>query len=135
VAIIDHLAVEAFDEAAAARFRLWLAEDALLRELGQPALDEEVGAWFARCRVTRPGAYRLGRILRSAQVAHDDAALGAWPGAWTPRLAGGSTPCSPTTATAPPTPGSPPIPAGSGWRACWPKSRSSTGRRFEGLWR
>ena len=75
VAIIDHLAVAAFDEVAEARFRRWLADDALPREFAAPALDEELSAWFARSRVTRPGAYRLGRILRSAQAAHDDAAL------------------------------------------------------------
>lgn len=74
VAIIDHLAVAAFDEAAEARFRRWLADDALPREFAAPALDEELSAWFARSRVTRPGAYRLGRILRSAQATHDDAA-------------------------------------------------------------
>ena len=34
-----------------------------------------MSGWFARSRVTRPGAYRLGRILRSAEAAHDDAAL------------------------------------------------------------
>ena len=66
VAIIDHLAVAAFDEAAEARFRRWLADDALPREFAAPVLDEELSAWFARSRVTRPGAYRLGRILRSA---------------------------------------------------------------------
>ena len=75
VAIIDHLAVAAFDEAAEARFRRWLADDALPREFTPAALDDELSAWFARSRVTRPGAYRLGRILRSAQSAHDDAAL------------------------------------------------------------
>ena len=75
VAIIDHLAVAAFDEAAETRFRRWLADDALSRELAPAALEEELRAWFARSRVTRPGAYRLGRILRSAQAAHDDAAL------------------------------------------------------------
>lgn len=37
--------------------------------------DEELDAWFAYNCVTQPGAYRLGRILRSAQVAQDDAAL------------------------------------------------------------
>ena len=75
VAIIDHLAVAAFDEAAETRFRRWLADDALPREFAAPALDEELSAWFARSRVTRPGAYHLGRILRSAQATHDDAAL------------------------------------------------------------
>jgi hypothetical protein len=30
---------------------------------------------YARSRATRPGAYRLGRIMRYAQAAHDDAAL------------------------------------------------------------
>ena len=75
VAIIDHLAVAAFDEAAEARLSRWLADDALPREFAPPVLDEELSAWFARSRVTRPGAYRMGRILRSAQTAHDDAAL------------------------------------------------------------
>ena len=75
MAIIDHLAVAAFDEAAESRFRRWLADDALPRELNPAALDEELGGWFARGRVTRPGAYRLDRIMRSARAAHDDAAL------------------------------------------------------------
>lgn len=73
VAIIDHLAVAAFNDAAEARFRRWLADDALPREFAAPALGEELSAWFARSRVIRPGAYRLGRIMRSAQDAHDDA--------------------------------------------------------------
>ena len=72
VAIIDHLAVAAFDEAAEALFRRWLADDALPREFAAPALEEELSAWFARSRVARPGAYH---ILRSAQAAHDEAAL------------------------------------------------------------
>lgn len=75
VAIIDHLAVAAFDEVADARFRCWLADDVLPREFGPAALDEELSDWFARSRVTRPGAYRLGRIMRSAQAVYDDAAL------------------------------------------------------------
>ena len=75
LAIIDHLAITSFDKADEARLRHWLAHDALLRELSPPALDEEFSLWFARNRVTRLGAYRLGRILRSAQAAHDDAAL------------------------------------------------------------
>jgi hypothetical protein len=36
VAIIDHLAVAAFDEAAEARFRRWLAGDVLPREFSPP---------------------------------------------------------------------------------------------------
>lgn len=75
VAIIDHLAVAAFDEAAEGQFRHWLADDVLPREFGPSVLDEELSGWFARSRVTRPGAYRLGRIMRSAQAAYDDAAL------------------------------------------------------------
>ena len=38
-------------------------------------MEAEIGAWFARGRVIRPGAYRLDRILRSARAAHDDATL------------------------------------------------------------
>ena len=75
MAIIDHLAISAFDEAAETRFRQWLAHEVLPRELSPPALDEELGGWFARSRVTRPGAYRLGRLVRSAQAAYDEAAL------------------------------------------------------------
>ena len=45
------------------------------REFNPAALDQEVSGWFARSRVTRPSAYRLGRIMRSAQAAYDDAAL------------------------------------------------------------
>lgn len=73
--ILAHLAVAAFDEAAEADFRRWLANDLLPREPSPAVLDGEVGSWFARLRVTRPGAYRLDRILRSASAAHDDAAL------------------------------------------------------------
>ena len=38
-------------------------------------LEGVVNAWFACERVSRPGGYRLDRILRSARAAHDDAAL------------------------------------------------------------
>ena len=75
VAIIDHLAVAAFDEAAETRFRRWLADDVLPREFSPAVLDEELSGWFARSRVTRPGDYRLSRIMRSAQANYDDAAL------------------------------------------------------------
>jgi hypothetical protein len=74
-AILDHLAVAAFDEAAETRLRRWLADDLLPREPASTALEEEIALWFARERITRPGAYRLDRILHSAQAAHDDAAL------------------------------------------------------------
>jgi uncharacterized protein DUF4158 len=74
-AILDHLAVAAFDEAAEARLRCWLADDLLPREPAPIVLGEEVALWFARERINRPGAYRLDRILHSAQAAHDDAAL------------------------------------------------------------
>ena len=74
-AILDHLAVAAFDEAAETRLRRWLADDLLPREPASAALEEEIALWFARERITRPGAYRLDRILHSAQAAHDDAAL------------------------------------------------------------
>jgi TnpA family transposase len=73
--ILDHLAVAAFDDAAEARFRRWLAEGLLPGEPAPAVLEAEVGAWFARERVGRPGAYRLARILRSACAAHDDAVL------------------------------------------------------------
>jgi hypothetical protein len=61
-AILDHLAVAAFDEAAETRLRRWLADDLLPREPASAALEEEIALWFARERITRPGAYRLDRI-------------------------------------------------------------------------
>ena len=74
-AILDHLAVAAFDEAAETRLRCWLADDLLPREPASTALEEEIALWFARERITRPGTYRFDRILHSTQAAHDDAAL------------------------------------------------------------
>jgi TnpA family transposase len=73
--ILGHLAITGFDDAAEVAFRRWLAEELLPREPGPAALEEEIAGWFARGRVTRPGAYRLDRILRSAYAAHDDATL------------------------------------------------------------
>src|SRR4051794_18685026 len=73
--ILDHLAVAAFDDAAEARFRRWLADELLPREPVPSGRGGEVGAWFARDRAGRPGAWRLDHILRSARAAHDDAAL------------------------------------------------------------
>ncbi len=74
-AILDHLAVAAFDETVETRFRRWLSDDLLPRELASVALEEEIGGWFARERIIRPGAYRLDRILHSTQAARDDATL------------------------------------------------------------
>src|SRR5690242_10370165 len=73
--VLDHLAVTDFDDKAEARFRRWLMDELLPRELVSPALEGEVSGWFARERVSRPGGYRLDRILRSARAAHDDMAL------------------------------------------------------------
>src|SRR5690349_18403884 len=73
--VLDHLAVAAFDDAAEAQFRNWLSDELLPRELAPSALEGEVSGWFARERVSRPGGYRLDRLVRSARVAHDDAAL------------------------------------------------------------
>ena len=67
--------VAVFDDAAEAKFRSWLSDELLPREPAPSALEGEVRGWFARERVSRPGGYRLDRILRSARVAHDDAAL------------------------------------------------------------
>lgn len=73
--VLDHLAVAAFDDAAEAKFRSWLSNELLPREPAPPVFEGEVSAWFARERISRPGGYRLDRILRSARAAHDDAAL------------------------------------------------------------
>jgi TnpA family transposase len=72
--VLDRLAVTSFDDRAEARLRTWLSDE-LLREPTPSALEGEVNAWFACERVSRPGGYRLDRILRSARAAHDDAAL------------------------------------------------------------
>ena len=73
--ILAYLAIAGFDDTAEAAFRRWLADELLPREPAPAALEAEIGAWFARGRVIRPGAYRLDRILRSARAAHDDATL------------------------------------------------------------
>src|SRR3954452_6201074 len=73
--ILDHLAVAAFDDTAEAKFRRWLADDLLPRELVPSAMDAAIGGWFPGDRVARPGPCRLGRILRSARATHDDTAL------------------------------------------------------------
>jgi hypothetical protein len=57
------------------RFRRWLAEDVLPHEFGPSVLDEVLSGWLARSRVTRMGAYRIGRTMRSAQAKYDDTAL------------------------------------------------------------
>jgi hypothetical protein len=63
-AILDHLAVAAFDETVETRFRRWLSDDLLPRELASAALEEEIGGRFARERIIRPGAYRLASCFR-----------------------------------------------------------------------
>lgn len=73
--LLARLAIVTFDATSEAVFRHWLIDELLPRELATAALEMEIGAWFARGRVARPGEYRLDRILRSARVAHDDAAL------------------------------------------------------------
>ena len=78
--IVGHLAIVGFDDVAEAAFRRWLADELLPREPGPAALEEEIAGWFARGRVTRPGAYRLDRILRSACAAHDDVGVAACDG-------------------------------------------------------
>ena len=75
--ILGILAVRTFDGAAEAEFRRWFAEDALPDEPAPLALEERIGAWFARAKVTRPGAHRLARIVRSVRAVHDDRAFRA----------------------------------------------------------
>ena len=86
----------------------------LPRELSPAVLEGEVSSWFARERITRPGAWRLDRILRSALPPTTTRSCRAWPTA--SMLVRGSvwTRCSPTTARAPRLRNSRPIPAGSG---------------------
>jgi TnpA family transposase len=72
---LDFLAVIPFEGAAEAAFRAWLAEEALPGEPNPAALEEQIGAWFARNRVTRPGGYRLDRLVASARAAHEERAL------------------------------------------------------------
>ena len=64
-----------FDEAAEAKCRSWLSDELLPREHAPAVFEGEVSGWFARERISRPGGYRLDRVLRSARAAYDDAAL------------------------------------------------------------
>lgn len=73
--VLDFLAVVPFEGAAEAAFRAWLAEEALPGEPNTAALEEQIGAWFARSRVTRPGGYRLDRLVASARAAHEERAF------------------------------------------------------------
>ena len=73
--ILDFLAVTPFDKAAETAFRAWLADEVLRHEPNSAALEEQVSAWFARNRISRPGAYRLDRLLASARAAHDERAF------------------------------------------------------------
>jgi TnpA family transposase len=70
--ILDFLAVVPFEGAAESIFRAWLAEEALPSEPNSTALEDQIGAWFARSRVTRPGSYRLDRVVAAARLAHDE---------------------------------------------------------------
>src|SRR3954471_13117457 len=56
--ILDPLAVAAFDDAAEARFRRWLADELLPREPVPSAMDAEIGSWCAGRPVGRPRALR-----------------------------------------------------------------------------
>src|SRR3954464_13853117 len=73
--VLDHLAVAGFDDAAQARVPTRLYDELLRHEPAPQALEAEVSGWFARERVSRPGGYRLNRILRSTHAAHDEATL------------------------------------------------------------
>jgi TnpA family transposase len=75
--VLNHLAVRDFDATAKAAFRTWFRFALLPREPSPAVLEEEVNAWFARERTSRPGGYRLDRLMRSIRTAHDDAALAA----------------------------------------------------------
>jgi Domain of unknown function (DUF4158) len=73
--ILDFLAVTPFDKAAETAFRAWLANEVLPHEPNSVALEEQVSAWFARNRISRPGDYRLDRLLASVRAAHDEQAF------------------------------------------------------------
>ena len=73
--ILAHLAVSSFDARAEGDLRGWLEGEVLPCEPNAAVLEQEIGAWFARGRVVRPGRHRLDRLVRSARAAHDDAAL------------------------------------------------------------
>jgi Domain of unknown function (DUF4158) len=70
--ILDFLAVVPFEGATESTFRAWLAEKALPSEPNSTALEDQIGAWFARSRVTRPGSYRLDRLVTAARLAYDE---------------------------------------------------------------
>src|SRR3954471_12683219 len=133
--ILDHLAVAAFDDTAEARFR-------------RPPRPGVCAPRGGRTRSRRGSRCRRRWARRSAagspaNVSAGPAPAGStafcalpappptirrcseWPTVSMPACAPALAPCSPTTARAPPSPGSRPILAGSGWRACWPRSPSS----------
>jgi hypothetical protein len=64
-AILDHLAIATFDDEAEADFRNWLVDEVLPRESSAAMLKGEIGAWFARGRIVRLGAYRGDTIERA----------------------------------------------------------------------
>jgi hypothetical protein len=52
-----------------------LAEEVLAGEPNSLALEDQIDAWFARSRVSRPGGYRLDRLVASARAVHDEQAF------------------------------------------------------------
>jgi hypothetical protein len=92
-AILDHLAVAAFDETVETRFRRWLSDDLLPRELASAALEEEIGGWMRANGSS--GLAHTGSIAScirpkpSATMQH----CSGWPTASTPPPADGSMPC------------------------------------------
>lgn len=73
--IPDFPAVAPFDKRIETPFRGWLADAVLPHEPNSVALAEQVSTWFARNRISQPGAYRLDRLLASARAAHDERAF------------------------------------------------------------
>ena len=67
--IPDYLAVADFDNSVEARFRRRLGDELLPRELSPAVLEGEVSSWFARERITRPGAWDRRAIGGQAAAA------------------------------------------------------------------
>jgi hypothetical protein len=103
----------------------WLAEEALPREPNSAGLEEQVCTWFARRRITRPGAYRLDRTRRRDQPAHDERAFRTVAErASTPRPGTVWTLCSPMTEQGQNSRVCKPAQGALDWKASSPKSAS-----------
>ena len=78
--ILDHLAVAAFDDAAEARFRRWLAEGLLPGEPAPAVLEAEVGAYHSKGTCTFYGTANTNQMMMEVMGLHMPGAAFVNPG-------------------------------------------------------